>query len=273
MRRSSRDHPKATLLCFDTETTDLPRNWNFSSCRLIQFGWVSYDAGANRLTSQSLYLKPIDGVTCAKEAEAKHGITDDIVEDKGVPRVTALERIAKVLNDAHAAGCFIAAHNVDFHVQTILNEMVEHNFAEKIVAELREALSSPRVIDTMAEKVLIKLRDSVHSEFQNLESFSFGRLAGKLRWLTRHDMHARLCLPDGQQKAYKPQLEAQRDARLVGEMVIAMEKWQCKLCCDAEIFEFERPAKRVKTARVCSGSRYVETQSTCAPESQDNTQG
>lgn len=114
-----------TVLVFDTETSDLPRNWRSSPMQvddwphLVQIAWIVCDLSFRPKRSCQRLIRP-DGWVIAPGAAAVHGISMKQALKKGVP-------IAEVLPafDAELAACgLVVAHNLEFDQSVMTAEFI-----------------------------------------------------------------------------------------------------------------------------------------------------
>ena len=111
-------------LFLDTETTGLPKSTvvsaeNFDSFpRIVQISWGLLDADFKCVVSEDFYLK--QDVPIPPSAIKIHGITDDIVAEKGEDPKVVFERLLKDINKA----LYIVAHNIDFDLPIIESEFL-----------------------------------------------------------------------------------------------------------------------------------------------------
>lgn len=111
-------------LVFDTETTGLPRSWKAPVSdvanwpRVIQIAWEAFDDRDRKTESREYVIRP-DGFTIPKDAEAVHGISTSIAQNRGVPIKEALDAFVQVL----AQSTVIVGHNLKFDVNVLGAEL------------------------------------------------------------------------------------------------------------------------------------------------------
>ena len=120
-------------LFFDTETTDLPkdfdapetdvRNWP----HIIQIAWVVGESLETMTAPQSHLIKP-SGFTIARGAFDVHGISKEDAQRKGLPLKPVLVSFLKDV----AAATTVVAHNIEFDTKVVGAECVRHNIANPI---------------------------------------------------------------------------------------------------------------------------------------------
>lgn len=107
-------------LFFDTETSDLPRDFSAPETdidnwpRVIQIAWVTAESLETASPVQVHLIKP-DGFKIAPGAEATHGISTQFAKSNGVEFKPVLESFVQAVNDATT----IVAHNIEFDVNVI----------------------------------------------------------------------------------------------------------------------------------------------------------
>lgn len=108
------------MLVFDTETSDLPRNWNRPASevdnwpRLVQIAWIVCDVKMKVKRKYCTLIRP-EGWEIAPGAQRVHGISTMQALKRGVPVATVLPAFDAELE---AAG-LVVAHNLEFD-QTIM---------------------------------------------------------------------------------------------------------------------------------------------------------
>jgi DNA polymerase III epsilon subunit-like protein len=108
------------ILVFDTETSDLPRNWDLPASRvdnwprLVQIAWIVCDLDFSPRRRFCTLICP-DGFEIAPGAVRVHGITTQRARAHGMPIVEVLPRFDQELQ----ACALVVAHNLEFD-QTIM---------------------------------------------------------------------------------------------------------------------------------------------------------
>ena len=119
------------ILVFDTETTGLPKKWNGPLSDfpyIIQISWILYDTDLNCIIEEyDQYIK-LNNFSIPAETTAINGITDDIIQTKGI-------NIKDVLIDFMAAldnASLIIGHNVSFDKKMIEAEFERNDIGRKL---------------------------------------------------------------------------------------------------------------------------------------------
>jgi DNA polymerase III epsilon subunit-like protein len=120
-----RNDDEPQLLIFDTETSDLPRNWNRPASdvdswpRLVQIAWVVCDLKLRAKHRYATLVRP-DGWVIAPGAARVHGISTERALRDGVP-------VAGVLAAFDAdlwASSMVIAHNLEFDEAVMTAEFI-----------------------------------------------------------------------------------------------------------------------------------------------------
>lgn len=120
-------------LFFDTETTGRPQNRDAPASdldnwpRLVQLGWVFYDAEEHEVDTRNLLIQP-HGYTIPEEATEIHGITTERAINEGIPLRLALFDFASVLENAQ----ILVAHNIDFDAKVVEAEFIRENIPNNL---------------------------------------------------------------------------------------------------------------------------------------------
>jgi DNA polymerase III subunit epsilon len=123
-------------LFFDTETSDLPRDFNAPESdianwpRVIQIAWVVAQSPTSMSTPVSYLIRP-DGFCIAEGATQCHGITTDYAKRNGVSLEPVL---ATFFRDVERATQIIA-HNMEFDASVIGAECVRMGISNPIRAK------------------------------------------------------------------------------------------------------------------------------------------
>ena len=105
---------------FDTETSDLPRDFNAPESdtrnwpRIIQVAWATGDSAETVSSLQTHLIKP-DGFTIASGASDQHGISTEFANANGVALKPVLESFVKAVTEATT----VVAHNIAFDANII----------------------------------------------------------------------------------------------------------------------------------------------------------
>lgn len=116
------------LLFFDTETTGVPKNYKapasdlYNWPRLVQLGYLIYDANGTLITSGNHIIKP-DNFTIPIESSAIHGITTQKAIDEGVDLVSVLLEIRNHIENVD----YLVAHNMAFDEKILGAEFLRNN--------------------------------------------------------------------------------------------------------------------------------------------------
>ncbi len=120
-------------LFFDTETADLPRDFNAPETdirnwpHIVQIAWVTGESLETMAAPQVHLIKP-DGFNIARGAFDVHGISKEDAEATGVPLKPVLDLFLK---DVAAANTVIA-HNIEFDTKVVGAECVRNSIANPI---------------------------------------------------------------------------------------------------------------------------------------------
>lgn len=118
-------------IIFDTETTGLPRDWKAPVSqvdnwpRLVQLGWMLFDANKQLVSEANLIVKPV-GFTIPKEASRIHGITQDRALAEGLPVTTVIAQFQAAV----AAAQVVIAHNLDYDEKVMGAEFIRAGVAD-----------------------------------------------------------------------------------------------------------------------------------------------
>ena len=116
------------LICFDVETTGLPKNRNVHPKNyenwphIVQFSWIVYCD--KKMTEKSFIIKPTSYVI-PTESTNIHGITHKEAIEKGIDIKDVL---SKFINDCKKSSLLIA-HNIEFDKNVILANCYRHNLS------------------------------------------------------------------------------------------------------------------------------------------------
>jgi len=110
-------------LIFDTETTGLPKNFkapitdtdNWPRC--VQIAWQLHDELGNLIDHQG-YLIQHDGYNIPFESEQIHGISTQLVTEKGIPLIEVLTHFNEALEESK----FVVGQNIDFDLNIMGSE-------------------------------------------------------------------------------------------------------------------------------------------------------
>ena len=173
-------------LFFDTETSDLPRNWNAPETdtsnwpRLIQIAWVVTDESGNPVDSQLHLIKPV-GFKIAHGAFDRHGISTDFAVANGVELTPVLQSFSAAADRCHS----VVAHNIEFDLKIIGAELVRAALTNPLQAKrrrctMKESTDFCRLPGSRGFKwpTLTELHDKLfHKPFENAHDASADCLA------------------------------------------------------------------------------------------------
>jgi DNA polymerase-3 subunit alpha len=131
-------------LIFDTETTGLPKQWQAPISdtnnwpRVVQIAWQLHDDMGNCIEHQDFLIQP-DGFNIPYDAEKIHGISTELVQEKGLPLIEVL----KAFNEALGKAKFVVGQNVGFDINIMGGEYFR--------ADIATPLGEMRVLDTCTE--------------------------------------------------------------------------------------------------------------------------
>jgi len=122
------DKTKTMYLFFDVETNGMPRNWKAPVTqisnwpRMVQIGWILYDAEGNELRRNDHIIKP-DGWTISASTTAVHGISTARAKSEGVDIDLALNEFRAQITEAE----YLVAHNISFDTNVVGAEFLRQN--------------------------------------------------------------------------------------------------------------------------------------------------
>ncbi len=119
-------------LFFDTETTGKALFKESLSHKdqphLAQIALIHCDKDLNPITQVKEYVKLPEGVSMPDEASKVHGITDEILKEKGICYIDIFEMFYKYLSNSSVVVC----HNIDFDMFIMRVLATRHkNFIKK----------------------------------------------------------------------------------------------------------------------------------------------
>lgn len=164
------------ILVFDTETTGLPikrngsiddsSNWPF----IIQISWVIYDTYLKRnIEEYDQYIR-LNGITISEKSIEIHGITEEVLENKGICIKIALEEFRKAILKCD----LLVGHNIDFDKKIILAEGyrngVEILFDKKEYCTMKRGSKGQYLnLGKLYEKLFGVLPDNLHNSKRDVE--------------------------------------------------------------------------------------------------------
>lgn len=117
------------ILVFDTETTGLPTNkyecqrgkWYKYWGHIVQLSWILYDTNTSTIVSkEDTIVKLPDTIDLPESSIAIHGITRDIMREKGIDIHTSLSMFRTALDSCD----MILGHNIEFDINMVRAEML-----------------------------------------------------------------------------------------------------------------------------------------------------
>ncbi len=118
-------------LCFDVETTGIPKNYKASICdsenwpRLVEIAWAEFDDSGTLNFSKSSIVKP-DGFVISPEVVRVHGITTELAKKNG----RALKEVlSEFISDAQKFDTIFIGHNISFDINIIAAELFRLGFS------------------------------------------------------------------------------------------------------------------------------------------------
>ena len=151
-------------LIIDVETTGLPARGNtpfgknpyyknldaYENCRIVQLSYMICDENLNEMEMKDFIIKS-NGFSINNSQF--HGITDEISQSKGVSISDIKEEFSKCLKESS----FIIAHNADFDVSVIKNELYRLDMNDII-----EEIEKKNVLCTMQRtKDMVQAKDKI----------------------------------------------------------------------------------------------------------------
>lgn len=121
---------KYKYLIFDTETNGLPNMYknicfpkftdlkSYNEARLIQLSWVVYNHDDTILSTEDYYIyNPYISINNSHI----HGITEEIIKEKGHDLIIVLDKFTETLKDDSIK--YIICHNIKFDMNIIKSEL------------------------------------------------------------------------------------------------------------------------------------------------------
>jgi len=117
------------VICFDTETTGLPENRNTSIYEtskwphVVQLSFMVYDDEKKEIVEEYDEIIKIDeGVILTPKSVEIHGISRDIISERGVPIVDALLAFKRALKSCERC----IGHNISFDKRLLIVEAIRN---------------------------------------------------------------------------------------------------------------------------------------------------
>ena len=117
------------VICFDTETTGLPENRNTSIYEtskwphIVQLSFMVYDVEKKEIVEEYDEIIKIDeGVVLTPKSVEIHGISRDVISERGVPISDALLAFKRALNSCERC----IGHNISFDKRLLIVEAIRN---------------------------------------------------------------------------------------------------------------------------------------------------
>ncbi len=126
------EETETMFLCFDTETTGLPKNYDASFYdtenwpRIVQLSYILFVIQENKiklLKKQNVILSPDNSFRISTSSTNIHGISDRDARNMGFNRKYVLQTFAKQLNEVD----YLIGHNVEFDINVLRAEFEREN--------------------------------------------------------------------------------------------------------------------------------------------------
>lgn len=121
------------VLVFDTETTGLPEENNVSILDtfrwpyIVQLSFIYYDSEINDVIDYyDNVIKLPDNITIPEDSTRIHGITNEIMREKGINIKTALKKFNDTLKECDV----VVAHNISFDKRMIMVECIRNKISQ-----------------------------------------------------------------------------------------------------------------------------------------------
>ena len=107
------------ILFIDTETSGLPKDWNSSRLDqwpfIIQIAWSIYTKGGELVKTENHYIKD-QNIVIDPQSKKIHGISEELLEEKGEKRVKVLKKIYK---DIKQYNPLVVGHWISFDIKML----------------------------------------------------------------------------------------------------------------------------------------------------------
>jgi DNA polymerase-3 subunit alpha len=110
------------ILVFDTETTGLPPKRTKLTKKnlslfpyIVQLSYVVYDSEKNSFQEHDHIIKLPEGIPNNPDAVKIHGITDEIINEKGEDCESVFENFIGYMKECHT----LVAHNINFDIRML----------------------------------------------------------------------------------------------------------------------------------------------------------
>lgn len=121
------------VLVFDTETTGLPEENNVSILDtfrwpyIVQLSFIYYDSEINDVIEYyDNVIKLPDNIIIPEDSIRIHGITNEIMREKGINIRTALKKFNDILKDSD----IVVGHNISFDKRMIMVECIRNKISQ-----------------------------------------------------------------------------------------------------------------------------------------------
>lgn len=156
-------------VCFDTETSGLPRarcgyknTEAYDTCRLVSISWIV--SQQDKVVSQAYYIVRPEGFLIGAESEAIHGISQQKATEEGVDFVKVMQEFKEVLEHA----THLVAHNIQFDVNVLKSEFHRRNMPDMIAL-----MDQKHEVCTMKKGKEV-MRSRTYPKLGNLYKFLYG---------------------------------------------------------------------------------------------------
>ena len=123
-------------LFFDTETTELPRNWKApvqdvnNWPRMVQIAWLLYEDSGEKISGENFIIKP-EGYSIPADASGVHGISTE----KAISEGHDLEEVLKLFAEQIERTDTLVAHNISFDEKIVgaefIRKRIKHSLFKK----------------------------------------------------------------------------------------------------------------------------------------------
>ena len=121
------------VLVFDTETTGLPEENNVSILDtfrwpyIVQLSFIYYDSEINDVIEYyDKVIKLPDNIIIPEDSIRIHGITNEIMREKGINITTVLKKF----NDTLKKCDIVVAHNISFDKRVVMVECIRNKISQ-----------------------------------------------------------------------------------------------------------------------------------------------
>lgn len=150
------------ILVYDCETTGLVRGTDYTDPNmpfLASIAAILYDEGAHRIIASVNSMIQPDGWTMPKEAGQVNGLTDEVLQQLGVPASVLLPACIALMFKANLR----VAHNVDFDSKVIAaalwRHIIKEDSEETAHATVKKWLALPSYCTMQESKNIVNALD------------------------------------------------------------------------------------------------------------------